>query len=440
MATLKFFIKGNNDPSTIYIRLIQGRKIDIKKSTSLLINPKYWNNNKGEIRQIAEFENKLNLKNDLISLSSHVLNEFNNSYANGELINSEWLNDVIKGFFNQNEDIDFNYFVDYAEYFHKNLKNKVQKTGVTGVTLATEKKYRTIINKVKDFEKHQKRKLKIIDIGLKFHKDFIHFLHDVQKLNYNSTGKYLNLVKTICLDAKKYGLKINPDIEKGEFRPTKEKVSFITLNENEIQKIYDCDLTLTPYLENARNWLIIGVWTGARVSDLLNFTNKNVQNGFIEYTSRKTNQKIILPLHPQVKEILLKLNGEFPYKISNQKFNDYIKLVCKKSGINEIIPGAKQTKIKNKVWRKTKGEFEKYDLVSTHICRRSFATNHYGKLPTPVIMAVTGHTTEAQFLKYVGKTAKDNAEILNDFWLIQDNLKRDKKPSLKIIANDVVNE
>lgn len=440
MATLKYFIKGNSETSTIYLRLIQGRKVDLKKSTSLLINSNYWNDNKGEIRQIAKFENKLNLQNDLNDLSSHVLNSFNNSYANGVLINSEWLNDVVMSFFNQNEDIDFNYFVDYAEYFHKNLKNKIQKNGVTGVTIATEKKYRTIINKVKEFEKHQKKKVKLIDIGLKFHKDFIHFLHDVQKLNFNSTGKYLNIVKTICIDAKKYGLKINPDIEKGEFRPTKEKVTFITLSEKEIETIFKHDLKKTPYLNNARNWLIIGLWTGARVSDLLKFTKKNVSNGFIEYTAIKTGQKIILPLHPQVKEIIEKLNGEFPKQISNQKFNDYIKLVCEDAKIEEKVPGAKQTKIKDKTWRKTKGEFKKHELVSTHICRRSFATNHYGKLPTPVIMAVTGHTTEAQFLKYVGKTAKDNAEVLNDFWQVQEKIKHQKKPVLEIVVDEVVNQ
>ncbi len=72
--------------------------------------------------------------------------------------------------------------------------------------------------------------------------------------------------------------------------------------------------------------------------------------------------------------------------------------------------------IKPGVWRKQDGNFEKWELVSSHICRRSFATNHYGKLPTPVIMAVTGHSTERMFLTYIGKTAKDNAESLMAYW------------------------
>ena len=60
-----------------------------------------------------------------------------------------------------------------------------------------------------------------------------------------------------------------------------------------------------------------------------------------------------------------------------------------------------------------------------------FATNHYGKLPTPVLMSATGHTTEKMFLAYIGKSSIDNAEILRSYWnkleLIQD-----KKTVLKI--------
>jgi len=55
-------------------------------------------------------------------------------------------------------------------------------------------------------------------------------------------------------------------------------------------------------------------------------------------------------------------------------------------------------------------------MTSTHTARRSFATNHYGKLPTPVIMSATGHTTEKMLLAYIGKTAKDNALVLQEYW------------------------
>lgn len=435
MASLKFFIKTDINPATIYVRFKQGSKFDLTKSTSLLVNPKYWNNKKGIVRQIAEFTDKTNLQNDLNDLNAYILNSFNDHFKNGGLINANWLQTTINDHFNRSENTDYNYFIDFATYYKSNLKNKVLNTGKTGVTQNTLKRYNTIINKVKEFELYKKKKLLFSEIDLKFYQDFKHFLVEVQNLNLNTTGRYINYIKTICLNAKKYGIKINPDIEKDEFRATKEDVSFVTLSEREIDKIFKHDFSQTPYLDNARNWLIIGVWTGARVSDLLRFNKKNIENGFIEYTSQKTGQKVVLPLHAQVKSILERLNGEFPKPISSQKYNDYIKTVCEKVGLKEKVTGAKRKKVKDKVWRKVKDKFEKWELVSTHICRRSFATNHYGKLPTPVIMAVTGHKTEKMFLKYIGKTSKDNAEVLQKFWQDQEQ-KRKRKPKLDIIKTE----
>ena len=66
-------------------------------------------------------------------------------------------------------------------------------------------------------------------------------------------------------------------------------------------------------------------------------------------------------------------------------------------------------------------------MVSTHTARRSFATNHYGKLPTPVIMSATGHTTERMLLAYIQKAPKDNARALLEYW--QKEIKKKAKES-----------
>lgn len=88
MATIKYFTKGAGNPSTIHLRLVHGRKIDLTKSTQLLIDPKYWNNKKGLVKQIADFPDKVNVQNDLNDLRNHILNVFNESYTSGQLINS----------------------------------------------------------------------------------------------------------------------------------------------------------------------------------------------------------------------------------------------------------------------------------------------------------------------------------------------------------------
>ncbi|NCP83318.1 MAG: hypothetical protein GW823_00180 [Bacteroidetes bacterium] len=113
-----------------------------------------------------------------------------------------------------------------------------------------------------------------------------------------------------------------------------------------------------------------------------------------------------------------KRNGGFPRLISDQKYNDYIKLVCEQAGINNLVKGSKkqETSKGSKIYRKTTGTFKKCNLVTSHIGRRSFATNFYGKIPTSYLIYVTGHSSEAMFLNYIGKSNKDLAmEISNYF-------------------------
>lgn len=446
MAAVQFLIKGDNNPSVIYARFYHGRKIDFIKSTSLLINPKFFTNaNKKEgipkwkIKQKAEFEDKINFKRKLNELENNIIESFNIDYANGIIINTEWLEKQINKNLNRKIETDLNYFINYAENYLLKLPSTKRYDGKMGVTKATLSKIKTVITKVTNYEKHYKVKLLITDINLKFHENFIFYLNNVEKLNFNTVGKYIQFVKTIVYDAKNHDFNINTEIEKKEFKPIREKTTFVTLSENEIDLIFNHNFSDKPSLDNARNWLIIGVWTGARAGDLLNLTTKKINSEFIEYVAQKTDQKIVLPLHWQVKAIMEKCNG-LPHKISTQKYNDYIKLICKEVELNEMIEGAKSVDVNNKdktkpkkpkIFRKEKNIYKKWELVSTHIGRRSFATNHYGKLPTPVLMSATGHTTEKMFLNYIGKSSIDNAEILRTYWNKLEQIK-DKKTVLKI--------
>jgi hypothetical protein len=65
--------------------------------------------------------------------------------------------------------------------------------------------------------------------------------------------------------------------------------------------------------------------------------------------------------------------------------------------------------------RKKHGRFAKWELVISLIDRRSFATNHFGKIPTPIIMAATGHKSESLFLKYMGKGRAEMVSMLAEY-------------------------
>jgi integrase len=125
-----------------------------------------------------------------------------------------------------------------------------------------------------------------------------------------------------------------------------------------------------------------------------------------------------VPLHKKVLEVLKKRDGKFPYAISDQKYNAYIKKVCEIAEINEVVNGSKklETSEESGIYRKETKEFKKWELVTSHIGRRSFATNFYGKIPTTYLIYVTGHSTEQMFLTYIGKSNKDLAMELTNYF------------------------
>ena len=204
------------------------------------------------------------------------------------------------------------------------------------------------------------------------------------------------------------------------------KTTKIYLSFEDLEKIEKTEYK--GYLENAKDWLIISCYTGQRVSDFMRFTKemiryeKNKNDGelkpLIEFTQKKTDKLMTVPLHKKVLEILKKRDGLFPSTVSDQKYNKYIKLVCEKAEINELTIGSKhlETEKGSKVFRKVDGTYNKWKLVTSHIGRRSFASNFYGEIPTTYLTYITGHSTEVMFLNYIGKSNKDKAMEMTNFF------------------------
>ena len=104
--------------------------------------------------------------------------------------------------------------------------------------------------------------------------------------------------------------------------------------------------------------------------------------------------------------------------------NDHIKKVCEIAELNEQIKGSIYNKKRK---RKIEDIYPKWKLITSHICRRSFATNQYGILPTSLIMQITAHGTEKMFLNYIGKNSLDYAQQIADFYTLQ--AQKEKKES-----------
>jgi hypothetical protein len=283
----------------------------------------------------------------------------------------------------------------------------------------TKKKLVTTQNKILKYEGDLKRKIVIEEIN---NVELNNFKKHLTKLCYSQNTILVDFtnIKTICKHAKT-ALTVNEEIFSWSLK--KEKITIVYLNFDEINKIAEIK-DLPNYLDNARDWLIISCYTGQRVSDFMTFhksfirTEKDSKGNnikLVEFTQKKTKQNIALPLHPEVIKILSKRNGDFPRPISDVKYNNYIKIIAEKGYITEEILGSK---IDSSINRKVKKAYPKYELITSHIGRRSFATNFYGIIPTPLIMSATGHMSEKMFLNYIGKSQTDRAKSLSKYFYL----------------------
>lgn len=418
MATIKFMLQSKKNPASIYLRLSIDRTTVLKRKTGYIIDPKKWNSEE-LLPKVKEEDLKI-LKTDLQELANKIEQNLNKAIAAKEEITGDWLQNQIDTALGKKKATDTDRLVNYFQYYIDTLPYKEYPSGKKGVVSGTIQKYKTLKAKISEFERYQRKKFYVKDVGLKFRNDFVKYLTEVDHLNGNTTGRYIKFLKTVCLDAKKNSIEVNPQLD--HIRGFTEKAAKVFLSFQELEKIENKTFT-RPALENAKDWLIIGCYTGQRVSDLLKLASENINTvkdirtgkdrEFIELVQKKTGKRVSIPVHTKVKAILEKRNGQFPHEISDQKFNIHIKDVCKLAGITEVVEGGK---IDKKTNRKARGSFPKHELITSHICRRSFATNFYGLIPTSQLIGVTAHATERQFLEYIGKTDTDYAMLLAESW------------------------
>ncbi|MDR3026616.1 tyrosine-type recombinase/integrase [Chryseobacterium sp.] len=432
MASIKFSCIKKGNPSSLNIRFYHGRNIDCNAQSHILINPNDWSEKMQKFKPNTDIRIKNEFNPLIENLKNEIIRKFNIDYSKGDIINSKWLSKVVNDFYKRPEGIeDYKiFFAPFIENFAKESETRVNTITGKVISPRTIQKYRTIKNQIEDFEQIRKVRLKITDINLDFHRQFTSYLKTDKKYSNTLIEKNISTIKGFVKEAKEQGLEINHEVESKKFTFRRDEPIDTYLSVSEIDLIYNLDFSQNERLDNVRDLFIIGVWTGLRISDLKRINSFLFnKNSIVISETQKTGAIIEIPIHQQVRKILTKRNNQLPHIISEQKFNEYIKEVCKEAGIDEMTLGNIKNPDTN---RKEKGYYPKFKLISSHTARRSFATNHYGNLPDNTIMAITGHKSHSQFMKYIKTTQKEHIEQVAKYWEQQDELKNEKHILKKI--------
>ncbi len=457
MASVQFRLRSKaNKNVSIKIYLSTGRGKMIEVGTGFTLNPKDWSEKTNRPKQTNP-ENKI-LHTNLNKLETFIFDGLNSDLANNVLIDSNWLEAKITDCFNRVVRTDAGLLINHINYIIDNANTRKVKTNggfKIGLSASTIKNYTLFKNIISEYQKTIKKQIQFIEITKPFVEKFTNWLVNTKKYSTNYAGKQLEILKTVCIDAEKNEIQVTPYSKTIQHFRESEKDRYIqTLSFEELEQIKIVDFTdaeqLTAFkkenpeltkgisitnetLNNARNWILLGCEIGQRGGDLLEITAENIRykgkSIYLDILQQKTNKGVTIGIiAPHVVDIV---ENHLPKKIQHQKLNDYIKVVCKLAGIDTIVKG---TKLNTKTNRKELGMFSKYDLMASHCFRRSFATNYYKKIPTPILINITGHSKESLFLTYINKREdKDaNADLFMQFY---EELNKDKQPQLKIIKN-----
>ncbi len=419
MASVRFLMKGKTD--SIYVRFKDGNNFDLSSSTKIKISPKFWDNKNQKIRNVIDVPNRDVINERLIKLKLYLINNFNQDYTTGEIIDKTWLDAQINQFYTRPKDEGKGnkhliYLSDFARWW---VEAKAPAHKVSASRFMDERTISHYEQVIDNFEKFQgKNKIKLKDTTSDLFDRFSTFLTSTEEYSTITAKRKIGRLKFFCKRAEEENIQLNKGYKTRVFvQEQEQKYKEPYLNESEIEILFNLNLS-NKTLESVRDNWIIGLWTGLRISDFLTRLDiGNISDDFIEIKTKKTNTSVAIPLHPQVREVLKKYNGNLPPKISEQKFNDHIKTIGEKAGFTDKMTGGIiEVDEKTKVKRKKIGVYSKHLLITSHICRRSFCTNLIGKVPNQVIMSVAGWSSERQMLDYVKLTNLERAEELKKYW------------------------
>lgn len=445
MARVKYFITQKSETASIYVVFSAGRNQQPVKKTGNTINPKDWKNEttrgKDGSLKVSKYGLPINrnadlknLKIKLEKLSTFLIDSYNNKTVSE--IDSEWLQAKIDEFNGVGKDEDqsprlsdcIQKFIDEAPIREN---SQMRKLGLSAGRIRNLKLFYNTITRF-EAETNKKKSFRIVEVDKFFINRFKSWLlKNGYSVNY--IAKNLANLKTIIQDAQINDVETSISVK--SIKPlteSKDAGEIVYLSFDELEQIAKAPIISTA-LNNTRKWLLLGCSIGQRGGDLLNLTEKNIKdlNGLkiIELKQQKTGKQVIVPLTPDALEVI---KDGFPYPIALTKFNEYLKELCKVAGIDTPMSGRVKEHSRGATNKTTA---PKWQFISSHVCRRSFASNYYGKIPTSVLMGITAHGTEQMFLRYIGKTSHDNAYQFIEY-LSKLAPRTEKEADLKVIKTD----
>ena len=334
-------------------------------STGLFINPNHWNSKQQLVKPPEPDRDTINTQLGLIKT------KINKAFLMLQIKEEDFtVEDIYSTYKGEKRTKEYN----TIEFFNRYL-DKLKKLVEIDIQQRTWKKFEHVRNDMKSFIKWQYNRTDypLKDLKLQFLVNFEYYLKTERSLSQATINKAIQRFKKPIGIAVAEGFLEKDPFVSHKFKHIKKEIVF--LSPEELQALENHTFS-QPKLQLAQNLFVFSCYTGLPYNELLNLKHHNIIKGFdgnlwIKMKREKTSKELSIPLLPKALEILEKYSTEglvFP-RISNQKYNSYLKEIADLVGIEK--------------------------KMTTHMARRTFASTVllYNDVPMEVVSELLGHSS-----------------------------------------------
>ncbi|MGV3504666.1 MAG: site-specific integrase [Adhaeribacter sp.] len=388
MASVSFNLRNTKaEAETPIVAVFRSKGKTIKVATDKSIRPKYWSTEKQRAKRT--FEDHEDLNDFLERFSKKILKAYDVFIMQGVEPSAEHLRVAVAPKEAEKEP-------DVFQVFTKFIEGREADPTYTESVI---KNYRTALRHLESYCALKKVKIKFNELSNRFYEAYKNYLFNKQ-LQPNTVGNQIKQLKAFLNWATDEGYNSNTAFKK--WKKPSESTMITVLTEEERDLLAGFDLGDNPRLERVRDLFLIGCYTGLRFSDLSNLKPENFAGDYLEIRTIKTKDNLKIPIAPQVRRIVSKYETGLP-SITNQKANEYLKELGAVVGLE-----AKTNKVNYPGGKRVELMVNKFDLMTTHMARRTFITIALKKgMPQVTLRKMTGHKDLRTMAKYVEISEED---------------------------------
>ena len=399
MPKISFRIRSEKSQAGIYVYLYPSKKNRIEFPIGISVRTAYWQKRRMRMMDSA---GEAHVVNEMLEQIEIALILFLNSHGHLKVKKKD-LQEQVSLALGRPVKLERRLSVQARNYIKQAPYIRSTVSGGMGLTKNTKRLYRRFAELVEEYDASTNRPMMLAGLNKKCIDGFMRWMFADKQYAVNNVGTQLKCIKTIGKNAKAEGMKVHPyALSLKTFSLSKHERYMQIISDDEIMELKRLYEKLNGLHKSVCAWMLIGLFTGQRIGDLLSLRPEQIKRGknglLIDFNQQKTRRHVTIGVNdPVVSEILA---DNFPRRINAITFNREMKAVAHLSGMVKVVKGRKVNPLTR---RKEFGEYPKYSLITAHDLRRSFATNLYGKVPTPLIMRMTGNTKEGNFLTYIGE-------------------------------------